>query len=196
MKQDMMNESVSFFRAWLRNPLRIASITPSGNALAKLITSEISHATGPVIELGPGTGVFTRALIMRGVKQEDLVLIESMPEFVTKLKILYPQAQTLRVDADRLRMLEIFEGKLAGAVISGLPLLSMAPRKVVAILTGAFRKMTPEGAFYQFTYGTRSPVPQRLQDHLGLKSELLGYTFANFPPAMVYRFRRSIPIFN
>lgn len=194
MKQCMTNETLGFFWAWIRNPLQVASITPSGNALARLITSEVSRETGPIIELGPGTGVFTRALITRGVIQENLALIESMPEFAAALKVLYPRAQTFRIDAGRLRMLELFDGKPAGAVISGLPLLSMSPRKVVSILAGAFRKMRPDGAFYQFTYGPRCPVPQRLKDHLGLESELLGYTLANFPPAMVYRFRRSTPV--
>ncbi|MCA8867003.1 class I SAM-dependent methyltransferase, partial [Halomonas sp. SBBP1] len=175
------NESLSFFLAWARNPLLVASVIPSGSALAGLITSEISHATGPVIELGPGTGVFTRALIERGVKQEDLTLIESMPEFAVALSILYPQAQILRMDATRLRMVDLFNGKLAGAVISGLPLLSMSPRKVVAVLSGAFRKMGPEGVFYQFTYGARCPVSQRIQHHLGIKAERLGRTLANFP---------------
>ncbi|MBS3666390.1 class I SAM-dependent methyltransferase [Vreelandella boliviensis] len=184
------NELLSFFLAWARNPLLVASVIPSGSALAGLITSEISHETGPVIELGPGNGVFTRALIERGVKQEDLTLIESMPEFAVALSILYPQAQILRMDATRLRMVDLFDGKLAGAVISGLPLLSMSPRKVVAVLSGAFRKMGPEGVFYQFTYGARCPVSQRIQHHLGIKAELLGRTLANFPPATVYRFHR------
>ena len=152
------NTSLSFFLAWARNPLLVASVIPLGSALAGLITSEISRETGPVIELGPGTGVFTRALIERGVKQEDLTLIESMPEFAVALSILYPQAQILRMDATRLRMVDLFDGKPAGAVISGLPLLSMSPRKVIAVLSGAFRKMRPEGVLYQFTYGARCPV--------------------------------------
>ncbi|MGO2240734.1 MAG: class I SAM-dependent methyltransferase [Halomonas sp.] len=143
-----------------------------------------------MIELGPGTGVFTRALIERGVKQENLTLIESMPEFAVALSILYPQAQILRMDATRLRMIDLFEGRPAGAVVSGLPLLSMSPRKVIAVLSGAFRKMGSEGVFYQFTYGARCPVSPRIQHHLGIKAERLGRTLANFPPATVYRFRR------
>ncbi|TIV94667.1 MAG: phospholipid methyltransferase, partial [Mesorhizobium sp.] len=70
------SETLQFFRAWLSEPLRVAAVTPSGRALAALIVSEISPATGPVLELGPGTGVFTRALLGRGIAEENLALIE------------------------------------------------------------------------------------------------------------------------
>ncbi|WP_236024676.1 class I SAM-dependent methyltransferase [Arenibaculum pallidiluteum] len=188
-----MAETFGFFHAWLRNPLRVAAIAPSGQALASLITSEISHDTGPVIELGPGTGAFTRALIARGVRQEDLALIEFGSEFATALHLQYPRARTLWMDAARLRMVDLFDGRPAGAVVSGLPVLSMPPRKVIAILIGAFRKMRPDGAVYQFTYGPRCPVPPRLLDHLGLEAERIGGTLANLPPAAVYRIRRRHP---
>ncbi|MGK6314630.1 class I SAM-dependent methyltransferase [Neorhizobium sp. DT-125] len=194
MKQQHVAEAFGFFQAWLRNPLRVAAVAPSGRALASLITSEISQATGPVIELGPGTGAFTRALIARGVREEDLALIEFGSEFAAALHFRFPGARTLWMDAARLRMVDLFDGRQAGAVVSGLPVLSMPPRKVIAILTGAFRKMRPDGAFYQFTYGPRCPVPPRLLDHLGLEAERIGGTLANLPPAAVYRIRRRRPI--
>lgn len=190
MKQQRTAEAFGFFRAWLRNPLRVAAVAPSGRALASLITSEISHDTGPIIELGPGTGAFTRALIARGVRQEDLALIEFGSEFAAALHFHYPKARTLRMDAARLWTVDLFDGRPAGAVVSGLPLLSIPTRKVLAILTGAFRKMRQDGAFYQFTYGPRCPVPVRLLDHLGLEAERIGSTLANLPPAAVYRIRR------
>ena len=189
-----MAEALGFFQAWLKNPLRVAAIAPSSRSLANLITSEISHNTGPVIELGPGTGAFTRALIARGVRQEDLALIEFGSEFAAALHFHYPRARTLWMDAARLRAVDLFDGRAAGAVVSGLPLLSMPPRKVISILTGAFRKMEPDGALYQFTYGPRCPVSLRLLDHLGLEAERIGGTLANLPPAAVYRIRRRHPI--
>ncbi len=187
-------ETLSFFQAWLKNPLRVAAIAPSSRSLANLITSEIAQDTGPVIELGPGTGAFTRALTARGVRQEDLALIEFEAEFAAALDFHYPRACTLRMDAARLRTIDLFNGRQAGAVISGLPLLSMPTRKVIAILTGAFRKMRADGALYQFTYGPRCPVPPRLLDHLGLEATRIGGTLANLPPAAVYRIRRRHPI--
>ena len=193
MKQQGMPEALGFFHAWIQNPLRVAAIVPSGRALADLITCEISCRTGPVIELGPGTGAFTRALIARGVLEEELALIEFGPGFAAALHDRYPQARTLCMDAARLRTVDLFDGRLAGAVVSGLPLLSMPPRKVLAILSGAFRKMGEDGVFYQFTYGPSCPVPRRMLERLGLVAERLGGTLANFPPAAVYRLGRNIP---
>lgn len=94
------------------------------------------------------------------------------------------------MDATRLRDVHLFGGYPAGAVISGLPLLSMPPRTVYAILTGAFAQLRPGGAFYQFTYGPRCPVSRRLLDWLGLQATYIGGTFANVPPAAVYRIQR------
>lgn len=186
-------EIFGFFRAWLADPLRVAAIVPSGRALARAITAEISAATGPVIELGAGTGAFTRALIARGVPQEKLALIEYGSEFAVKLHYRFPRACTLWMDAARLRHVALFGGEPAGAVVSGLPLLSMPPRKVIAILDGAFRHLRPDGAFYQFTYGPSCPVPRVLLDRLGLKAARIDHTLANLPPAAVYRIRRRAP---
>lgn len=190
MTKPRFTETLDFFRAWLRNPLRVAAVAPSGRALAALITSEISQDIGPVIELGPGTGVFTRALIERGVRQEDLALIEFGSEFAAMLNFYYPNARTLWMDAAGLNAVELFDGRPAGAVISGLPLLSMPPRKVTAILSSAFRKLRPDGAFYQFTYGPRCPVPLKLLESLGLEGRRIGGAFTNIPPAAVYRLSR------
>ncbi len=191
MSSQCMAETLGFFQAWLRSPLRVAAIAPSGRALARLITRDISADTGPVIELGPGTGVFTRALIARGVRPADLALIEFGSEFAIALQARYPAARTLWMDAARLDTVELFGGAPAGAVVSGLPLLSIPPRKVRAILMGAFGKMRPDGAFYQFTYGPRCPVPSPLLASLGLEAERIGGTLANLPPAAVYRIRRT-----
>ncbi|SES42991.1 Phospholipid N-methyltransferase [Rhizobium sp. NFR03] len=183
-------EAWGFFRAWLRNPLRIAAIAPSGAALARLITSEISSDTGPVIELGPGTGAFTRAIIGRGVPQTELALIEFEPKFAAALRTRYPQATVFRMDAARLSSIELFNHRPVGAIVSGLPLLAMSPLQVTKILAAAFQKMSPGGGFYQFTYGLRCPVPAKVLSRLGLKAVRIGGTLANIPPAAVYRIHK------
>jgi Phospholipid N-methyltransferase len=179
-----------FFRAWLSAPLQVASVTPSGRALALLMTSEISADSGTVIELGPGTGVFTEALLNRGVCQSDLILVEYSVDVARELTMRFPAATTLRMDAAQLRKFELQTSAPIGAVVSGLPLLSMPVRKVIAILEGAFSHLRHDGAFYQFTYGPRCPIPRPLLDRLGLKATFIGRTLANVPPAAVYRISR------
>jgi phospholipid N-methyltransferase len=176
-----------FFRAWLSAPLRVASVTPSGRALSSLITTEISAETGTVIELGPGTGVFTEALLHRGVSEENLVLVEYGAEFASQLNDRFPAAKTVQMDAAYLRKLPLHTSAPVGAVVSGLPLLSMPLRKVHAILEGAFSHLRHGGAFYQFTYGPKCPIARPLLDRLGLKATHIGWTLANIPPAAVYR---------
>lgn len=181
------SERFAFFKAWLAAPLRVASIVPSSTRLAAAMTREVSAATGPILELGPGTAVFTRALLARGVAEEDLVLVESGPEFIGTLRQQFPKATLLATDAAMLDAVRPFDAQKAGAAISGLPLLAMPARKVAAILHGVFGQMRAGGALYQFTYGPRSPVPRRLLDSLDLRAERICTVYANLPPASVYR---------
>ncbi|WDZ75207.1 rRNA adenine N-6-methyltransferase family protein [Ensifer adhaerens] len=188
------SDSLHFFRSWLANPLRVASVTPSSRSLARLITREVGARHAPVLELGPGTGVFTRALIERGLREEDLVLVESGPEFASVLRQRFPTATILTIDAARLGDSLPQTPSGIGAAVSGLPLLSMPPRKVMAILAGVFLAMRPGGSLYQFTYGPRCPIPRPVLDRLGLRAIRLGGTFRNFPPASVYRISRRQPL--
>ncbi|MCP3381761.1 MULTISPECIES: class I SAM-dependent methyltransferase [unclassified Bradyrhizobium] len=178
-----------FFRSYISNPRQVSAIAPSGQSLARLMTQEIVPGSGPVIELGPGTGIFTKALVERGVPEHDLLLVEYGSDFIPLLQQRFPGARVLWMDARQLSQHERFMAP-ASAVVSGLPLLSMTPRKVIAILSGAFRHLREEGTLYQFTYGPRCPVPRPILDRLGLKASLVGRTALNIPPASVYRVRR------
>lgn len=188
------SDFLHFFRSWISNPLRVAAIAPSGDTLARIMTREIAVLDGPIIELGPGTGVFTRALLARGVSEADLTLIEFGPEFIGALQTRFPAARVLQMDAAHLAEADIFEGEPVGAVVSGLPLLSMSPDKIAAIMASAFAYMRPGGAVYQFTYGPRCPVPRPILDRLGLEAVRIGGTVRNLPPASVYRISRREPL--
>lgn len=188
----MPNDLALFLRSWVSEPSRVGAIAPSGDTLAELMTREITPATGPVIELGPGTGAFTAKLLKRGVRPEDLTLIEYGSEFTTRLQARFPRVRVLWMDAARLGRSPHFQ-EPAGAVISGLPLLTMPTRKVMMILNGAFRRLRPGGAFYQFTYTMRCPIARSVRDRLGLKTTLVGRTLLNMPPAAVYRLTQRAP---
>lgn len=185
-----MSDAVQFLRAWISDPRRVASITPSSSALAALITSEITPQTTPVVELGPGTGVFTKALLARGVPPERLLVVERETKFAAMLEERFPGVGVLAMDATELGRVELFGGEPVKAVISGLPFLSMPARAIMGVLDGCFAHLSADGSFYQFTYGARCPVPRLILERLGLKALRIGRTFSNFPPATVYRFRR------
>jgi phosphatidylethanolamine/phosphatidyl-N-methylethanolamine N-methyltransferase len=186
----MSQEYRTFFHSWLLNPQRVGAISPSSDALAELITREITPATGPIIELGPGTGVFTNKLLEKGIRPQDLTLIEYGSEFVSVLQLRFPGVRVLWMDASRLAAAKIAEPGSVGAFISGLPLLTMSVRKVIGIMSGAFHYLRPGGAFYQFTYAPRFPVSGRILDRFGLEATRVGSTIRNLPPATVYRVTR------
>jgi phosphatidylethanolamine/phosphatidyl-N-methylethanolamine N-methyltransferase len=189
--QSVTSDALHFFRAWMFDPLRVASITPSSAALARLMVAAIGSRTGPVIELGPGTGVFTRALLGQGVAEADLVLVEKGAEFADVLAGRFPRARLLCIDAAEIGEAALPFAAPVGAVVSGLPLLSMPAAKVSAILAGSFAHLRDDGSFYQFTYGPRCPVPKAILQGLGLEGVRVGRTLRNIPPAAVYRITRT-----
>jgi phospholipid N-methyltransferase len=182
-----------FISLWLRQPFRIAALSPSGQALAQLMTAAIKPEDGPVIELGAGTGVFTRALLARGVRERDLLLVEDNPEMADMLRRRFPAARVVTADAACLGDHYPFGDVRAGAVVSGLPLLSMPVHKVITILRAAFASLRDVGAFYQFTYGFGCPIQSGVLAHAGLSAERVGWVAANLPPATVYRFANQPP---
>lgn len=193
MTQMLFSDCVTFVLELLRNPVGVGSIAPSSRRLAALMTREITATTIPVIELGSGTGVFTRQLLAKGVSPESLTLIENGQEFVQVLMRRFPTARICCIDAcDLKEVIELKAGKTR-VVVSGLPMSAMSSNKIRCVLKTAFWQLEPHGAFYQFTYWPRCPVSESLLSDLGLRSSYLGMTFLNIPPAFVYRIE-SLPV--
>jgi phosphatidylethanolamine/phosphatidyl-N-methylethanolamine N-methyltransferase len=186
-------DSARFALEWLRDPAGTAAVAPSGKALAALITREIDASSGAVLELGPGTGVFTARLLSRGVQESDLTLVEQNSGFARLLGQRFPRATILDIDAAALGHGREGESPLFGAVVCGLGLRNMPPAQVEAIVRAAFARMAPGAAFYLFTYGRRCSVPADVLEEIGLVAEHVGTALRNVPPASVYRLTRFAP---
>ena len=184
-------DAMTFFRAWLSNPLSVGAVAPSSKSLAYLITNDLNPLNGPVLELGPGTGVFTDALIRGGVMERDLTLVELESAFAKLLAARYPQATVLTQNAAYLEGPNPSSVSKYGVIVSGLPLLSLSPSTVVRILIRAFALSRNDAAFYQFTYGWRCPVPKAILERLDLHAIRIGTVFSNLPPASVYKIVRN-----
>jgi phosphatidylethanolamine/phosphatidyl-N-methylethanolamine N-methyltransferase len=187
-----VRDNVLFLRDWISAPLQVAAIAPSSLSLAHIMTSEISLCDAPILELGPGTGVFTRQLIQKGIPQENLVLVERSEGFADLLGWRFPRARIICCDASKLIVDEHIVPGTVGAVLSGLPLAIMPAQKVMTIMQFAFQSLKRDSFFYQFTYGQRCPVAPAILDRCGLSSTHIGHTFFNVPPASVYRIFRKL----
>ena len=177
---------VRFGREWLKSPLRVGAVVPSSSSLARAITDGLTAADGPVLELGPGTGVFTEALLKRGIAGSDIAAIEASPGFAAALALRFPEVRVIAGDAARIRQLSPFGVGGAGVVICGLPLLSMPVSKRMRIMSGALDTLRPGGSFRLFTYGLRCPIPESVLDRLGLTARRASFVARNLPVASVY----------
>lgn len=184
-------EYLDFLAAWVKKPRQTASVVPSSRYLAKLMVSDIDPGDGRVLELGGGTGVFTRAILDTGLAPEKLEVVEINPAFARGLRRRFPAVSVLETPAQIISTAAAGEPGDYQTVVSGLPLLAMDPFVHADILSEAFRMLRPGGAFIQFTYSMRPPVRRSLLEELNLESARVGQTVRNFPPATVFRFFRK-----
>ncbi len=184
-----LDDEVRFLRSWIERPLTIGAVTPSGKMLARAMARYVDpHSDGPVVELGPGTGPVTEALVQAGVVPSRLVLVEFNPTFCRILGARYPDATLVQGDAYSMRrLLETLLLQPAAAVVSGLPLVTKPIRMRLRLIRDAFDLMLPGAPFVQFTYSVASPLPRRLG---GFSVEASERIWMNIPPARVWVYRK------
>src|ERR1700761_2460661 len=100
MASNTAAEHLHFLKGLIARPKNVGAITPSSPALSRAIAQQVDpFVPGPVLELGPGTGVVTEALIERGVAPERITAIEYDPDFVKMVTERCPGVRVLRGDA-------------------------------------------------------------------------------------------------
>jgi phosphatidylethanolamine/phosphatidyl-N-methylethanolamine N-methyltransferase len=183
-------DEVRFIRSWLEKPLATGAVAPSGRVLARTMAGYVDpQASGPVIELGPGTGPVTEALVAQGVDPARLVLVEFNPTFCRLLRSRYPGATVVQGDAYGLRhLLGSLVRQPAAAVVSGLPLFTKPMKTRLRLMCDAFALMLPGAPFVQFTYAMVPPIPKALG---GVTAEASERIWMNLPPARVWVYRKS-----
>jgi phosphatidylethanolamine/phosphatidyl-N-methylethanolamine N-methyltransferase len=184
-----LDDEVRFLRSWIEKPLHVGAVMPSGRLLARTMAQYVDiHAAGPVVELGPGTGAITSALIEHGIEQKRLVLVEYNPGFCALLRDRYPQARVVQGDAYTLRdTLWNVLSVPATAVVSGLPLVTKPMPTRLRLVRDAFAALAPGAPFVQFTYSVVPPIPKSLP---GVSAEASERIWMNLPPARVWVYRK------
>ena len=184
-----LDDEVRFLRSWIEKPLRMGAVMPSSKFLARAVARYVdTHSTAPVIELGPGTGAITDAMIAHGVAEKRLVLVEFDPGFCALMRERYPQATVIQGDAYNLEQ-TLSELRAPGsAMVSGLPLVTKPMTIRLKLMRDAFLKLEPGAPFIQFTYSVAPPIPK---SQPGVQTQASERIWMNLPPARVWVYRKG-----
>src|ERR1700722_17419882 len=174
----------------LKKPLHMGAVMPSGRVLARTMAQYVNiKSSGPVVELGPGTGAITNQLIEHGVDQIRLVLVEYTPGFCALLRAREPAAGIVEEDSYKLRdsLWDVLSVP-ASAVVSGLPLVTKPMLTRLKLIRDAFLALAPGAPFVQFTYSVAPPIPKSLP---GVSTEASERIWMTLPPARVWVYRKD-----
>jgi phosphatidylethanolamine/phosphatidyl-N-methylethanolamine N-methyltransferase len=178
--------SKAFIKEFWKDKKMIGSIIPSSKFLAAKMLNHIPFKnTKLIIELGPGTGIFTEKIIEKIDPSTHLIILELNPELCKdlKAKINLPNVHIKEASADKIReIIKEFGFEKADIIISSLPLANFSVELRNSILEIVHKSLNEKGNFIQFQYS--------LNAFKNLKKLFpvvkLNFTALNFPPAFVY----------
>ena len=190
---------MSLIAEFVRHPMEVGAVAPSGPTLAGLAVAPIPRTGDPVVvELGPGTGAFTCAIQQRLGGRGRHIAVEINDRLADRLAARHPGVEVVTADAVRLGDVLTERGlDRADVIVSGLPWAVFPEDRQHDILEAAVNALVPGGAFTTFAYvHFRWSAPaRRLHRSLnGWFDEVVpGRTvWANLPPALVYYCRRPV----
>ncbi|MBY5762352.1 MULTISPECIES: phospholipid N-methyltransferase PmtA [Rhizobium] len=184
------DDEIRFFRGMMQGPKTVGSIVPTSSITAKRMASVVDiHSGLPVLELGPGTGAITKAILGRGVRPENLVAIEYSTDFHKHLQRTYPSVHFINGDAfDLQTTLGNFSGLTFDSVVSGIPLLNFPMAKRISLLESLLDRLPAGRPMVQISYGAISPIaanPDRY--HI----QHFDFVMRNIPPAQLWIYKRG-----
>jgi len=184
------DEEIRFFKGMMQGPKTVGSIVPTSSITAKKMASVININSGlPVLELGPGTGAITKAILGRGIKPEKLVAIEYSTDFYEHLVRLYPGVHFINGDAfDLDKTLGALKGQMFDSVVSAVPLLNFPMQARSALLESLLDRVPAGRPVVQISYGAVSPIIAR-PDRYHIQH--FDFIVRNIPPAQLWIYRRG-----
>lgn len=187
---ERFDDEIRFFKGMISTPKTVGAIMPTSARMAARMASIIDTGSGlPVLELGPGTGVITRAILEKGVKPENLVSVEYSSQFVQHLRDKYPGVNFINGDAFSLaETLADYRGQKFDCVISGIPLLNFPMHQRVKLIEDLLKLIPVGRPVVQFSYGPVSPVVAR-PDSYTIKH--FDFIVRNIPPAQIWHYRKT-----
>lgn len=184
------DDEIRFIRGMMAQPKTVGAIMPTSARMAAKMASIIDTGSGlPVLELGPGTGVITKAILAMGIKPENLVSIEYSTQFYQHLQDKYPGVNFINGDAFNIEQtLEAYRGQKFDCVISGIPLLNFPMHSRVKLIESLLDLLPPGRPVVQFSYGPKSPVAKHPAVY---KTEHFDFIVRNIPPAQIWHYKKA-----
>lgn len=185
-----LKDDARFLKNWASKPLTTGAVSPSGKALAQRMARSVDlNSDVPVIELGPGTGSVTKALLEHGVVPKRLFAVEFNPDFCKLLRQRFPDCNILQGDAYAIKgTLAEYGVEEASSFVSSLPLFTRPLADRVSLIDAALSLMPKGGEFIQFSYALVPPVKV---EEIPVPCELnvSPWIMLNLPPARVWRYK-------
>jgi phosphatidylethanolamine/phosphatidyl-N-methylethanolamine N-methyltransferase len=187
-RTDTLNDNLRFLRALIARPKNIGAVVPSSRALGRAIARQLDpDCPGPVLELGPGTGVVTAAILDHGIKPERLTVIEYDSEFAAAIAARFHGVHVIQGDAfDLNRTLSARPAEPFAGIVSGIPLLNFPVSRRRAYVEALTARLAPGAPLIQFSYGMNAPVVPPA----GHSVTCAALVWANIPPARVWVYRK------
>lgn len=183
------NGHFTFFRGFLRYPARIGSVIPSSRFLERRVVEAAAISNSHmVVELGPGTGGTTQAILQALPQQAHLLAIELNPAFADYLQANPdPRLNIYRGSAEHIRQaLDTHDHRQPDAVVSGIPFSTMPPEVGRRILREIWECLAPGGRFVAYQLMNRvAQLEPMLWGDPHVQLELL-----NVPPMRVYAWQK------
>jgi len=187
---EKFDDELRFFKGWIDKPKAVGSIIPTSSITARRMASVVDTGSGlPVLELGPGTGVITKAILARGVKPQNLYTIEYSEDFVRHLEKQFDGVNIIHGDAfDLDATLGDKRDLTFDSVISGVPLLNFPVSQRIRYIEDLLTRIPAGRPIIQLTYGPLSPVPAGKGDYT---VEHFDFVLRNIPPTQLWVYRRA-----
>jgi phosphatidylethanolamine/phosphatidyl-N-methylethanolamine N-methyltransferase len=187
-----LREHAFLFSRFLRSPRTVGALTASSRALAEAMVAGRDFS-GPcrIVELGPGTGALTTAIVQRLGVQARFLAVDIDPVFIEQLRVRWPQIECVCASAEGLEPLLVQRGLMpVDHIISGLPFVSLPPTMTRGILAAIDGSLRPGGTFttFQYLHGYGLPPGVNLRRNLSAKlggAPEVRIVMRNLPPAAV-----------
>ncbi len=183
------DDEFRFFKGWIDGPKNVGTPFPTSAYTGRSMASHINVGSNlPVLEIGAGTGVITRAILQHGIVANQLFAVEYSSDFASCLRKNFSDVNVIEGDAfDLDNTLGSNSKTVFDCVISAIPLLNFKIADRIAYIEDLLDRIPAGRPVVHVTYGPLSPVPK---DAGGFTAKRTDFVFRNVPPAHIWTYTR------